>query len=326
MEQTREQKMRLGQESPVAVSSQVARRRGLSRRVIIENLQGWLFAAPFVFGLLTFFLIPMLVSLGLSLTSYNILQPPRFIGLGNYADMIHDPMIWHSLRVTTRFALISVPLNLSVGLAIAILLNQRVRGLTFFRTAFYLPTVVAGVAVAMMWEFMLSPRFGLVNYLLELLPWIELGPNWLGDPRFALWTFVTLSVWTIGWSMLINLSALQGVPTALYEAALVDGANSWQRFWYITIPAISPVIFFNLIIGIVNALQSFDLFFILTGGGPNNSTLTFMLYLYKTAFEYQRMGYASAMAWLLFAYLIVLTLIVFRSSSAWVYYEAETKR
>jgi multiple sugar transport system permease protein len=205
------------------------------------------------------------------------------------------------------------------------LLNQRVHGLAIWRTIYYLPAVISGVAVALLWEWLFNGRFGLINYLLEVAFRID-GPNWLADPNTALWAFVVVSVWTVGGSMLINLAALQAVPTQLYEAASIDGANAWHRFRHITIPGISPVIFYNLIMGIIAALQSFTLFFIMTQGGPNNATLTFMLYLYKMAFQNLRMGYASAMAWLLFLYLVILTAIVFRSSSRWVYYEATTRR
>lgn len=306
-----------------AITPQEARRRLLlhRRRIIIQNLQGWLFALPWIIGLFVIFLGPMVASIILSFTTYNIVQPPVFIGLGNYREMANDPLILHSLKVTTTYAVISVPLNLFLGLAVAILLNQEVKGLGVWRTIYYLPSVISGVAVALLWEWLFNGRFGLVNYFLEIFFGIQ-GPNWLGDPRTALWAFVVVHVWTVGGSMLINLAALQGVPTALYEAAQIDGANAWRRFINITIPMISPVVFYNLIMGIIGALKSFDLFYNMTQGGPNNATLTFMLYLYRMAFQNLRMGYGSAMAWLLFVYLLILTAIVFRSSSRWVYYES----
>lgn len=291
------------------------------RRIFIRNLEGWLFASPWIIGLIVFFLGPMIYSIYLSLTSYNIVQAPLFIGLDNYRALFRDPLIWTSLRVTTIYAVVSVPLNIFLGLVLAILLNQNVRGIAFWRTTYYLPSVISGVAVALLWEWLFNGRYGLVNYLLELFFGIE-GPNWLADTRTAIWAFVVIAVWQVGGSMLINLAALQGVPTALYEAAEIDGAGGWRKFANITIPMISPVIFFNLVMGIIGALKSFDLFFIMTEGGPNNSTLTIMLYLYRMAFESLRMGYGSAIAWLLFVYLIVLTAIVFRSSSRWVYYES----
>jgi len=287
----------------------------------MENLQGWLFASPWIAGLIMFFLGPMAWSIGLSLTAYNVVQAPQFIGLDNYIELATDPLILHSLEVTTVFALVSVPLNLFLGLAVALLLNQQVRGIAFWRTIYYLPVVISGVAVALLWQWLFNGRFGLINYLLLSLFGIN-GPNWLADSRTALLAFVVIQAWTVGGSMLINLSALQGVPTALYDAASIDGANAWHRFRHITVPSISPVIFYNLVLGIIGALQSFTLFYIMTNGGPNNDTLTYMLYLYNVAFQSQRMGYGSAMAWLLFAYLVILTLIVFKSSSRWVYYES----
>ena len=289
--------------------------------MLVRNLEGWFFASPWLIGLLVFFMGPMLYSIYLSLTSYNIVQTPRFIGLGNYAEMMRDPLIWTALRVTTLYAIASVPLSLFLGLMLAILLNQKVRGIAFWRTVYYLPAVISGVAVALLWEWLFNGRYGLVNYGLEVFFGIE-GPNWLADTRTALLAFVVIAIWQVGGSMLINLAALQGVPTALYEAAEIDGANAWGKFLNVTIPMISPVIFFNLIMGIIGALKSFDLFFIMTGGGPNNATTTIMLYLYRQAFESLRMGYGSAMAWLLFVYLVILTAIVFRSSSRWVYYES----
>ncbi len=303
------------------VPSAEAKRASYRRRMLTRTLEGWFFAAPWIIGLLTFFLGPMLYSIYLSLTSYNIVQSPRFIGLGNYVEMLRDPLIWKSLQVTTIYAIASVPLSLFLGLLLAILLNQKVRGIAFWRTAYYLPAVISGVAVALLWEWLFNGRYGLVNYGLDVLFGIE-GPNWLADTRTAIWAFVVIAIWQVGGSMLINLAALQGVPTALYEAAEIDGATPWHKFFNVTIPMISPVIFFNLIMGIIGALKSFDLFFIMTAGGPNHSTTTFMLYLYRIAFESLRMGYGSAMAWLLFVYLIVLTAIVFRYSNRWVYYES----
>jgi multiple sugar transport system permease protein len=304
-----------------ATVAQPRARFGVRRRVLIENLQGWLFASPFVLGLIVLFIGPMLWSIYLSFTTYNIVQPPRWSGLDNYAELIADPLILHSLRVTTLYALMSVPLTLILGLGVALLLNQKVRGLGFWRTVYYLPSIISGVAVALLWEFLFNGRFGLINYILQVLFGIE-GPNWLGDTRTVLYAFVLVHVWTVGGTMLINLAALQGVPTALYEAASIDGANAWQRFIHVTIPSISPVLFYNLIMGVIAALQSFTLFYIMTQGGPNNATMTYMLYLYNIAFSHTRMGYGSAMAWVLFAYLAILTVLVFKWSGKWVHLES----
>jgi multiple sugar transport system permease protein len=307
--------------TPLVGARAEAFRRTRRRKVLVENLQGWLYASPWITGLVLFFIGPMAWSIALSFTAYNVVEAPRFIGFDNYLEMVEDPLILHSLKITTVYSLLSVPLNLFLGLAVAILLNQQVRGIAFWRTIYYLPAVISGVAVALLWEWLFNGRFGLINYVLLGLFGIN-GPNWLADSRTALLAFVVIHVWTVGGSMLINLAALQGVPTALYDAASIDGANAWHRFRHITVPSISPVIFYNLILGIIGALQSFTLFYIMTRGGPNNDTLTYMLYLYNIAFERQRMGYGSAMAWLLFAYLALLTLIIFKSSSRWVYYES----
>jgi multiple sugar transport system permease protein len=294
----------------------------VSRRAVLENIEGWLFALPWVIGLLVFYLGPMLASVYFSFTRYNAVTPPVWVGLDNYVELLaRDPLTWHSLWVTTVFAFLSVPLNLFLGLGVAILLNQEVRGLAAWRTLYYLPSVISGVAVALLWQWMFNTRFGVINHLLKLWFGIE-GPDWLGNASVVMPAFILMSLWAVGGSMLINLAALQGVPTALYEAARIDGAHAGQLFRHITLPMISPVIFFNLIMGIIAALQSFTNFYILTDGGPNNATLTFMLYLYRRAFQHLQMGYGAAMAWLLFIYLAALTALVFRSSRAWVYYEA----
>ena len=211
----------LSYEMPSAEAKRASRRR----RMLTRTLEGWFFATPWIIGLLTFFLGPMLYSIYLSLTSYNIVQSPRFIGLGNYVEMLRDPLIWKSLQVTTIYAIASVPLSLFLGLLLAILLNQKVRGIAFWRTAYYLPAVISGVAVALLWEWLFNGRYGLVNYVLDMLFGIE-GPNWLADTRTAMWAFVVIAIWQVGGSMLINLAALQGVPTALYEAAEIDGATA----------------------------------------------------------------------------------------------------
>lgn len=294
----------------------------IQRRILLQNLEGWLFALPWVTGLLVFFLGPMLASVYFSFTRYNGVQPPVWVGLDNYVELLaRDPLTWHSLLITTVYACISVPLNLLVGLGVAIMLNQNVRGLAAWRAIFYLPSVISGVAVALLWQWMFNTRFGVINFLLKLWFGVD-GPDWLGDATAVMPAFVLMSLWSVGGSMLINLAALQGVPTALYEAAKIDGARTWQLFRHITVPMISPVIFFNLILGIIQALQSFTNFYILTDGGPNNATLTFMLYLYRRAFQFLQMGYGSAMAWLLFLYLAILTALVFRSARGWVHYEA----
>jgi multiple sugar transport system permease protein len=205
-----------------------------------------------------------------------------------------------------------------------VLLNQKVRWVAVWRTIFYLPAVVSGAAVAVLWSWILNPEFGVVNLVLRAAGFT--GPNWLNDPRTALLSLVVVSLWGVGSSVVIYLAGLQGIPTDLYDAATVDGANAWQRFFHITLPMLSPVIFFNLVIGLIGAFQFFTEPFVMTEGGPENSTLTYILYLYRNAFDYLRMGYASALAWVFFVLILLLTLAVFRSSPMWVHYEGDRER
>jgi multiple sugar transport system permease protein len=306
-----------------AIGASIRRRRW---RHVRSHLTGWLLASPWLFGLTVFIVGPMLASIYLGLTRYDIIQPPQFVGIQNFVDILtQDPLTWQSLRFTTLYAFLSVSINLAMGLALAVLLNQRIKWLALWRTLYYMPTLLSGVVVALLWLWMFNGHFGVVNYLLKVLFGIQ-GPNWLLDESWVLPGFLLLSLWGIGGSMLINLAGLQGVPTTLYEAAEIDGASVLLRFWYITLPMISPVIFFNLILGVIGALQSFTYFFIMTQGGPNNATLSYTLYLYRQAFQFLHMGYASAMAWVLFVYLAVLSLLLFRFSRSWVYYEYSKPR
>ncbi|HEY9076699.1 MAG TPA: sugar ABC transporter permease [Anaerolineaceae bacterium] len=292
-------------------------------RWVRKNKDGWLFASPWIIGFFVWTLGPMLASLGLAFTDWDLISPIQFVGLKNFQMMFKDPLVGQSLKVTIIYALTSVPLNLAVGLGIAMLLNARIIGLRFYRTAFYLPSVLSGVAVALLWRWLFSPEFGLINQGLSLIG-IQ-GPSWLGDQNWALPSLVVMSVWGVGAGAIIYLAGLQGIPTELYEAAEVDGARGWQRFFSITLPLMTPVLFFQLVVGVINALQVFTQAYIMTGGGPNRATLFVILYLYQNAFQYQRMGFASALAWVLFILIMVLTLLIYRSSSSWVYYEGESK-
>ncbi len=300
-----------------------AGRRRISKMARQENIAGWLMASPFVLGLLLWTLGPMFYSLYLSLTNWDLLTPAKWTGLDNYQKMLTDPLTWTALRVTTTYALGSIPLTMALGLGLALLLNSKVRGLSVWRSIYYLPAVLSGVAVSLLWQFIFSADFGVLNYLLSLIG-IN-GPRWLTSQTWALPALIIMSVWAVGADMVIYLAALQGVPTELYEAAEVDGAGSALRFRHITLPMISPVLFFQLVMGIIFALQTFTQGFIMTGGGPNNATLFYVLHLYRSAFQYFRMGYASALAWLLFVYILILTLLVFRSSAMWVFYSGELK-
>jgi len=288
-----------------------------------QNLEGWLFASPWILGLFLWTLGPMIASLAIAFTDWDLISPSRWVGVSNLQAMFNDKLVWQALKVTTIYAVTSVPLHIIFGLFLALLLNGQIIGLRFYRTAFYLPSVLSGVAVALLWRWLFSNEFGLFNALLSYVG-IK-GPSWLGDPSWALPSLVLMSLWGVGSGAIIYLAGLQGIPTDLYEAAEVDGASDWSRFWNVTLPMITPVLFFQLVTGIIAALQIFTQAFIMTAGGPNNATLFFLLYLYQNAFQYFRMGYASALAWVLFLYILALTLVVYRSSGLWVYYEGEER-
>lgn len=286
-----------------------------------EAIHCYVFMLPAILGILFFWLGPMVASFGLSFSSYDMLSPPSWIGLENYRDLANDQLFRHSLRVTAVYAVVSVPLVLVTALALAVLLNQPFRGITFFRSVYYLPAVMSGVAVATLWRWIFQPEFGMVNALLDKIG--IRGPGWLIDPNWAMPALIITSLWTAGSSMLIFLAGLQGIPEDLYEAAEIDGAGRWRRFFTITVPLISHVTFFNLVLGIIGALQVFTEPFVMTEGGPNNALLLLSLYLYRNAFEFLKMGYASAIAWVLFLIVMALTLIVFRSAPFWVHYEGQ---
>jgi multiple sugar transport system permease protein len=280
--------------------------------------------SPWLLGFVAFVIGPIIVSFYLSFTDYSVIRRTQLVGLLNYKEIFTEsPLFWQSLKVTTLYTVASVPLHLVVALIVAMLLNMDIKGVALFRTIYYMPTVITGVAVAMLWQWIFNPRFGLVNYLLSLVG-IK-GPQWLGSEVWALPAIIIMSSWGVGGSMLIFLAALQGIPTQLYEAAEIDGANPWHKFWRVTLPLITPVIFFNVVMGVINSFQVFTNAYIITNGGPNNATLFYVLNLYRQAFQFFHMGYASALAWILFAIILICTLLIFRSSAAWVYYESEVK-
>jgi multiple sugar transport system permease protein len=284
-----------------------------------ETLEGYLFAAPAILGYLIFVLGPVITSLIMSLAEYNIIKPPVFIGVQNYITAFtDDELFWTSVRVTVFYTIIAVPLNLIVGFLIAVLMNQKVNGMSIFRTIWYMPAIVPAVANAVLWQWVLNPDFGLLNLLLGKLgiP----GPRWLIVPNTAIPAFILMNLWGVGGGMLIYLGGLQGIPQHLYEAVEIDGGNWWARFRHVTIPMMTPVIFFNLIIGLINTFQVFTPAFVMTQGGPAYATYFYVLHLYKNAFQYLRMGYASAMAWILMLFVLLMTFIIFRTSG-WVYYE-----
>lgn len=287
-----------------------------------EAIAGWLFAAPWIVGFLLWTLGPMLAAVYFSLTTWDLLGPPVWVGFQNFVDLVvRDASFITSVQVTTEYAVVSVPLHIVLGLALALLLNTRIAGVRFYRTLFYLPAVLSGVAVALLWAWIYSADFGLANYLLSLVG--VRGPRWLQDSQWALASLILMSLWGVGGGMVIYLAGLQGIPSELYDAAAVDGASGLARFRHVTLPMLTPVLFFQLVIGIIHGLQTFTQPAILTDGGPHDSTLFLLLYLYQNAFRFLKMGYGSAIAWMLFFYILALTLMVFRSARSWVYYEGE---
>ena len=290
-----------------------------------DTLWSYFFIGPWIIGLIAFTLGPMIASLYYSFNEYNILTPPQWIGFANYSRLFADPLFWQSMKVTLKFAAFALPLNLVIGYLLAVLLNQKVPALNLWRTLYYLPSVISGVAVAVLWSRLFNPKLGWINYALGVVG-IN-GPAWLQSPDWAIPALIIMSLWSVGGTMIIYLSGLQGVPTTLYEAARVDGANKFQSFIHITLPMTSPVIFFNLVIGLISTFQYFTVAYTTSGGtgGPARSTLFYNLYLYQNAFSYFEMGYASAMAWILFFLVLALTLLIFKSSASWVFYEGEMK-
>jgi multiple sugar transport system permease protein len=307
--------------------SRPARRRR-SARWWREAWEGYLFAAPWLLGFVLFVLGPTLVSIAMSFTRWDGITPLsqlRWVGTENYRELLtNDPRFARALANTAWFVLWAVPLGTLNALGLALLLNQEVKGQAVFRTLFYLPSVVSGVATATMWLWLFNPSFGPINFLLAHLgvPQDRL-PGWLTDEHWALSAFIFMSLWGVGNAMLIYLAGLQGVPAHLYEAADLDGANTWVRFRHVTLPILTPTLLFNLVMGIIGSFQTFTQSFIMTGGGPKDATLFFVLYLYQKAFQQFKMGYASAMAWILFVIIMALTLTLLRSSKRWVYYEGE---
>jgi multiple sugar transport system permease protein len=284
----------------------------------------YLLISPWLVGLLLFVVGPMLASLVISFTRWDLLSPAKFIGLKNYEKMFtRDPLFWQSLKVTVIYTAVYVPVELAGGLVLALLMNQKLRGVGVFRTVYYLPSVLPGVAFVVLWMWILHPDVGLVNTVLSYVG-IE-GPRWLADPRWALPALLMMSLWGLGRSMVIYLASLQGIPQHLYEAAAIDGAGRWHSFWRITLPLLTPTVFFNLVLSVISTFQTFTSAFVATDGGPLDSTLFYVLYLFRQAFQFFNMGYASALAWVLFLIILLLTLVIVRSSDRWVYYEGERR-
>jgi multiple sugar transport system permease protein len=298
----------------------LAGRRGLSSETT-NLLKGLAFLSPWIVGFLVFTLVPVALSFYYSLTDYTLLQEPVFIGARNYQRLIEDELFWTALGNTLFYAAMAIPGGLLVSLGLALLLNVKIPGQSAWRTIIFLPSLVPVVASAMLWLWLFNARLGLINVALG---WVGIeGPAWLADPDWAMPALVLMSFWGVGHTVVIYLAGLQDVPTELYEAAELDGAGVFGRVWHVTLPMLSPVIFFNLVMAVIGTLQVFEVPYIMTGGGPARSTYFITMFLYDNAFNYLKMGYASAVAWLLLLVILAITALTFWSSGRWVHYEGK---
>jgi multiple sugar transport system permease protein len=284
-----------------------------------RTITGYVFISPFILGVTFFVLIPAATAAWLAFTDWNMITPPKFVGLANFERLFRDKLFIQALKVTTIYTLISVPLMLTISFFVALLMNVKVRGISFFRTIYYMPVIVPAVANAMLWAWILNTEYGLLNAALRAigLPKIQ----WLQQPEWALPALILMSLWGLGATMVIYLAGLQGIPDTYYEAAEIDGAGRWRKLRHITLPLMSSVIFFNLIIGIIGSFQVFTAGFLVTNGGPQNATLFYVLYLYRVGFRQLDMGYAATLAWVLFFIILALTALTFKYVGGQVYYE-----
>lgn len=287
-----------------------------------EALTFYLWISPWVIGFLIWQLWPLIESFWLSFTNYRILNVPQFTGMANITKLLNDADFFKSLEVTTGYVIGVVPIGNVIALLAAMALSQQLRGVNFWRTAYFLPSVVSGVAAAVMWWYVFNPDSGLVNNFLRSVG--VSGPGWLTDPYWALPSIIVIGWWSgIGGQVVIYLAGLKGIPQSLYESAEIDGAGIWAKFWNITLPMLSPTIFFNVIVGIIGAFQVFDAAYTITNGGPNKATLVYIFNVYREAFVHQQMGYASLQSWVLFLIILAMTLVVIQISRSRVYYETE---
>lgn len=294
--------------------------RGMNPTRNFRVLEPYLYLLPTIVGLILFSAGAVAGSLMLSFTSWDMVSAPEWIWLSNYAGLLRSPLFWEVFRTTFLFVLLAVPLSLVCSLALALLVNTQVRGIELFRTAYFLPVVSSMIAVALVWSWMLNPEYGLLNYLLRTVTGIQ-GPAWLDDTFWALPAMVIVTVWKgLGYSMVIFLAGLQNIPRELYDAATIDGAGPGRRFLRITLPMLSPTTFFVLVVTLINAFQVFEQTYVLTKGGPANSTLTLSYYIYQNAFQYFQMGKAAAISYVLFAIIFAVTFVQFRVQKRWVFY------
>lgn len=304
--------------------AQVLKLRPVSKQSTRNFLNGVLFASPWIIGFLAWTVYPVAASLYYSFMRYDALRPARFIGLANYADtLFNDELFRTVIGNTVYFVALGVPLGLITAFALAVLLNNDIKLRPFFRTVFFLPSIVPAIASAEVWRWVYNPQWGLINSSLRSMGLATIP--WLSSPTLAKPSLIIIHCWAQGTAMMIFLAALQDVPRSLYDAALVDGANRWQRFQHVTIPMCSPSILFVALTSLIGMFQYFTLGWLLTQGAPNSSTEFYSMYLYRNAFRFFKMGYASALAWLLFLIVVAITLLIFRSSARWVYYGGEAE-
>jgi len=303
----------------MATINQRLGRWGLNTPAAKRNITGYIFISPFILGFLVWFLTPALTAGWLTFQKWNLITAPRFVGLDNIENLFEDELFLQSLKVTTMYTLVAVPLGLVLSFFIALLLNNRIRGISIYRTIYYLPSIVPAVASAVLWAFILNSEFGLLNAGLRAvgLPKIL----WLQEPEWALPALILMSLWGLGATMVIYLAGLQGIPDVYYEAAEIDGAGAGSKLLNVTIPLLSPVIFFNLVMGIIASFQIFTAGYLITSGGPQNATLFYVLYLYRAGFLHLKMGYAAALAWVLFIIIMGLTVLIFKYVGSMIYYE-----
>ena len=293
-----------------------------------EHLEGYLFISPWILGMVLFALGPILASFGLAFTRWNLFTEPEYVGWANFQKLAHDPLFYKSVFNTIYYTVFAVPLGLVLALGLAMLVNHRLRGVNFFRTAFFLPNVVAGIAMLLLWKWLFDPNFGLINLFLDwtglmaVFEWIGIGrPQWISSRAGAMPGMIFMSIWGLGGSMMIFLAGLQNIPRELTEAAELDGAGPWKLFRYVTLPLLTPTIFFLTMVGVIGSLQVFNQAYVMTQGGPAHATLFYVLYLFQTAFERFQMGYACAMALVLFIITLIVSLIQLAMGKKWVHYQ-----
>ncbi|MHA1834456.1 MAG: carbohydrate ABC transporter permease [Candidatus Baldrarchaeia archaeon] len=283
-----------------------------------EEIEFYIFILPWLIGFIWFYVGPVISSILISFTEWSIFSKPTWIGINNYREIFHDPLFYKSMINTAYYTFTSVPLKTILSLIIAILLNQKLRGISIYRTCYFLPSVTAGVATAILFLWLFDPTYGLFNYFLSLLG--ISGPTWLGSIEWAMPALIIMSLWNIATNIIMYLAGLQSIPEHFYEAAELDGANRLQQFRFLTLPLISPTTFLVIVTSFIYSFQVFLQTYVMTNGGPGNATLTYVLYLYRNAFHWMRMGYASALSWILFIIILLLTLIQFKLSKHWVHY------